>query len=463
MANLVKTKISIIGFSIVLSIVIASFDSNFFRKPSIKRWDSHDQLSWRDFQGIPAPLTTFGAVISSRVYIEFDSTSKKYRAYAGQNNMRSWTKINDDDALVHEQYHFNISELYARKLTKQFEEEQDISYETALRRLATINQQLAVYQDKYDRETDHSLLSMEQTLWEFKIDSMLQEYTINKGIAIEELNGISARFYKPSKKLKGISEDGMLYRGYGTNGYNMGFIILSCQKAGLADSKLSAIGKNIVEHDTTIMLNENNVQEEEFEYYELNRLNKNKNHEYWDRIYRYNNEIFLVEVVAPYDTLNRTYERIKNSFMNTIKFTDTKEEWISKWKSGEANKDIYYSEVLQKEDIPADSTDQIMSYCFDEDENTIFFKPPFFDADSNLHIAYAIMQHPHESVWKNVVEVGKSNVYTFIPDSTEQFTVIPNRLLPKKDFDLKFGYLLKEDSLKDCYHYYKLSGWINRN
>src|SRR5687768_9769572 len=121
MANFLKAKLAVSAFSVSIIILVALLDSNFNAPVTIKRWS---KLTWNDFQGFPRPFSGYGAVIGSQVYLEFDSASSKYVAYAGQNNLVSWTKEttkNSDYALNHEQYHFNITELHARLLNEYIE------------------------------------------------------------------------------------------------------------------------------------------------------------------------------------------------------------------------------------------------------------------------------------------------------------------------------------------------------
>src|SRR5687767_15101092 len=117
MASALKVKTSIAVGAVCIIVLIPLLENNFFAPVKIKRWG---ELSWDDFQGIPPPFSSYAASITSAVYLEYDSSQSRYRAYAGQNNIRSWVKLNRPDRqpalLNHEQYHFNITELHARML-----------------------------------------------------------------------------------------------------------------------------------------------------------------------------------------------------------------------------------------------------------------------------------------------------------------------------------------------------------
>ena len=181
MASLLKAKLVVSAISIAIIISVAMLDSNFNAKVTIKRWG---KLTWDDFQGFPRPLSGYGAVIGSQLYLEFDSATSRYIAYAGQHNIVSWTKESTKDsdyALNHEQYHFNITELHARLLNEYINDNPNESELTYNLRLNSLWLDLSSMQEQYDDETDHSVIVHKQRLWEFKIDSMLSRHSADSG------------------------------------------------------------------------------------------------------------------------------------------------------------------------------------------------------------------------------------------------------------------------------------------
>lgn len=91
---------------------------------------------------------------------------------------RSWTKVKDSDHLLaHEQLHFDITELYTRKLRKLISEMEG-DCERASRSLQKVYDRnyeaLAKYQAQYDRETKHSIIEEEQLRWEKKVQEELK-------------------------------------------------------------------------------------------------------------------------------------------------------------------------------------------------------------------------------------------------------------------------------------------------
>lgn len=147
-------------------------------------WNKERKLNWNDFQGKAPRLDTHAAL--SRVEVHYESEVDK----AGKMTMNiesvfikelSWVKeeSKQEQILRHEQYHFHITEIWARKLrkeitlkkwsTKTFEKE----FNTLFKKLMgqVIKEQL-----RYDNETDHSKMAEKQKEWEKKIDQDLLEY-----------------------------------------------------------------------------------------------------------------------------------------------------------------------------------------------------------------------------------------------------------------------------------------------
>ena len=457
MAHLVKPKIYILSISILAFILIIALQKSFFRTPTIKRWDAKEQLSWEDFKGIPVPFSKYGAVIQSEVYIEYDSLRNKYMAYAGQNNMLSWSMLKDDYALEHEQYHFNITELHARKLNKYFSEKKKISQEEAERKLNETNHDLYLHQRRYDFETDHSLKSTKQNYWVFKVDSSLQEYSLTKGITTDQLSGISAQFAKSPQFLSGKNSNGLAYRGYGLDGYQMSFAFVSFKYSEITYENFEEYCKFFIHTDSSEVVENSFRQIDDFLIYDSNKINTSNTQEIWDRVYKYGDDLFLIRVEAPYDSINIEYEQIKNSFFKSISFSDTKDYWIKKANEDGDHLTFTHSGTKRSNEGGGDN---YTSLCLLEAEN-IFLKPPFTDEAKNLYLAFDIVADSEDSVLNNIALINREEVFEWEVDSTEQFLVLPDSVLPNGAFELEFGYVLKKDSLNPCYQFYKKSEFID--
>lgn len=149
-------------------------------------WRADLQLKWEDFRAPIDPASPFNAntynhitynyawdadgTITINVTCEFDSE-------------KSWKKPGGltDALLRHEQLHFNIGEIFARKMRKAFAEyaqSHKASKETATdvqKIFDNLSADYFKYQDAYDKATDHSKNKPQQAEWDKKIASELKE------------------------------------------------------------------------------------------------------------------------------------------------------------------------------------------------------------------------------------------------------------------------------------------------
>jgi predicted secreted Zn-dependent protease len=80
--------------------------------------------------------------------------------------------------LKHEQGHFDIAEIFARKLHKRMKEYRfnQSTYQTDLREIySSITAEKEAFQDLYDNETDHSRKKDVQEKWLKKISELLND------------------------------------------------------------------------------------------------------------------------------------------------------------------------------------------------------------------------------------------------------------------------------------------------
>jgi hypothetical protein len=150
-------------------------------------WREGTKLKWTDFTGPPDHSSEHDAI--TRYLFDYN-----YKWDGGGNitvnincffeKNRSWRKIEKKltpELLVHEQMHFDIAELFARKMRKAFAE-YTATHKSGPNTKAEIskifhdmNTETQKYQDLYDAETDHSRIAEKQLEWNRKLPSMLQE------------------------------------------------------------------------------------------------------------------------------------------------------------------------------------------------------------------------------------------------------------------------------------------------
>ncbi|WP_417943020.1 hypothetical protein [Flavobacterium sp. RS13.1] len=88
-------------------------------------WSSKRKLVWDDFRGIPdTSRTNIGALTSSKIEITENDVLNGIPKYVVQCyfvKSKSWTTVSDASSLLHEQLHFDIDELFTRKIRKAFD------------------------------------------------------------------------------------------------------------------------------------------------------------------------------------------------------------------------------------------------------------------------------------------------------------------------------------------------------
>jgi hypothetical protein len=151
------------------------------------RWSAGRRLVWSDFQGSPPGEGPEGARISYTLYSAWRCRGQEFefRVLAAMRPRQSWVKtvvLNDNaqrrSVLSHEQTHFDLGELHARRMRQVFD---------GLRRpcgrsdggLADVAQRLGddekAEQRRYDAETNHGLLAAQQASWTLQTRRRLAE------------------------------------------------------------------------------------------------------------------------------------------------------------------------------------------------------------------------------------------------------------------------------------------------
>lgn len=143
-------------------------------------WDSTNRLSWIDFQGdIPDEIGLKTAVTFVQIEIVgdvYEGEIPDVKVVANFLKDKSWTVVSDDETLKHEQLHFDITELHARKLRKRFsilvrEKEADFEvYKNCYYSIVLDNNEM---QKKYDGEVYFN--AKRQKEWQEKITKELEE------------------------------------------------------------------------------------------------------------------------------------------------------------------------------------------------------------------------------------------------------------------------------------------------
>lgn len=146
-------------------------------------WTADHRLVWNDFKGRPEAGSGNAALTTSSIDVRYSITRREFdysiRCHFDQD--QSWGRVRTSYILSHEQGHFDIAEIYARKLNMALKNyrfngrhaERDIN--RIYQRIMDEHHQA---QKRYDHETNYSRNREKQHRWLVKIDGMLNDYQI---------------------------------------------------------------------------------------------------------------------------------------------------------------------------------------------------------------------------------------------------------------------------------------------
>jgi hypothetical protein len=445
MANSLKIKIGIAAFAIAVLILIPLLETKFFAPVTIKRWG---KVSWDDFQGLRPPFSSYEAGISSSIYVEYDSTKARYVAYAGQNNIHSWAKRSEDEQdylLKHEQNHFNITELHARMLNDYIEENPNGTLQLYLLRLGSINIDLSRMQRQYDEETNHSLVYNKQCTWDYRIDSLL---ILKNGWLTDNFSGARAYFTSLSDSSKGLI-DGIPYRQYAQYTYGMQFSLASYKVSDISYRPVAeSIKRNILKRSQRFKSWSLDTVNATFRVFAISE--DSSSYTYYQLWVANDSYLYQLKTRYPNNIGDTTeYARIAFSFINSFRVVDTDSYWIEKLKS--SNSPINFFKASQGDE----KKDEGEEYCvaIGPSKQFGFYRGPFYRDDGAIVLAYDYLVHPDSLHFKDVLFLNE-DWYAHTPTSKGQIYFLPAKNIPKKTFTIKFGYILLQDSVKDCYEFY---------
>ena len=185
-----KNKIYLIIVALSSSFLLSI--NSLCNNDSIIYWDNNRPLKWEDFRDTEPDLlikkTSAFLSATSSLCIDYDRNSYgSYLTYftiiAVFNKNQSWIKDSiSNNLLKHEQLHFDITELYARKIRKEliYAIDNYISVVICDSIFKAMYAEMLEKQSKYDKETSHGTIVEKQIEWEEYIQNelaKLEEYT----------------------------------------------------------------------------------------------------------------------------------------------------------------------------------------------------------------------------------------------------------------------------------------------
>ena len=143
-------------------------------------WHDERLLTWDDFQGPPKRHTDAVASTSTSLGISYQIVNGelKYQITCNFSKTKSWGSMKTDYILAHEQAHFDITEIYARRMHQALSNYQlnKRTYQDDINKIYNdIVSGKEALQHAYDGGSDHSRKKKEQYQWLEKINQLLEE------------------------------------------------------------------------------------------------------------------------------------------------------------------------------------------------------------------------------------------------------------------------------------------------
>ena len=162
-----------------------TIDAQIAREDAIV-WAARRPLTWADFKG--EPPDNAGVVAARTNYtiihgMQCAGRKFEYRVVAGFRTKESWvrhailrTPADSARALRHEQTHFDLSEVHARRLRRYFAELMapcNLSSGDLATAANTMERNEKAAQSRYDEETDNGRNATQQARWDKEVDAQL--------------------------------------------------------------------------------------------------------------------------------------------------------------------------------------------------------------------------------------------------------------------------------------------------
>lgn len=159
-------------------------------------WTSSYKLTWQDFKGKPNYNTRPAATTASGISFGFSIKQRNKKDVGFSTDIhtnfypnKSWYKKEEatNHILNHEQVHFDITELFARKLRQRLEQvkPQKNTKKVLNNIYAQILKNLREKQLLYDSETDHSINIESQNRWNIYVKEELNKLEKYKSTAVK--------------------------------------------------------------------------------------------------------------------------------------------------------------------------------------------------------------------------------------------------------------------------------------
>jgi hypothetical protein len=143
-------------------------------------WQPDRPLTWEDYMVRPDPDSDAAASTTTYLAIEYNLKGQQfsYKIHSRFSCDKSWGLHKTEYILAHEQGHFDIAEVYARVLHKKMSEYRfdRQTYKKDLKKIyEDVIEAKEEMQNRYDKETNHSIYRARQAEWLETINQMLEK------------------------------------------------------------------------------------------------------------------------------------------------------------------------------------------------------------------------------------------------------------------------------------------------
>lgn len=161
---------------------------------SIILWSETNKITFSDFKGIPDKNSKYEAIshVGINYNYSYNDEGFKVTVHSTFNKDSSWIKVNSLRLIYHEQGHFDISELFARKFKAKLANAEFKRKDFIIKLdkfFKNILDEENKFHNQYDLESNFSLDSLNQAKWKLKIDSSLIEYKTFSSDSIVSIQG----------------------------------------------------------------------------------------------------------------------------------------------------------------------------------------------------------------------------------------------------------------------------------
>ena len=173
-------KYFVLAIFSVISSIHASFAQPGIAADSIIYWNENQELIWTDFEGLAERYSSYAAFSVVGFKGQLNYTDQEYRVviHTYFDKYESWAKTWTGLLLIHEQGHFDLAEVQARKFRMRVMEEMQKGSLTSEKFTLLNNEayhELEETQNRYDHFTDFSRDYRKQMEWVKQIKALLEE------------------------------------------------------------------------------------------------------------------------------------------------------------------------------------------------------------------------------------------------------------------------------------------------